>query len=69
MQRRTTKMKLTYQKPEIRLMMAIPSSMIAASGPIEDGFAKDTAPETTETEGNLARQRSVWDEEEDEDNL
>ena len=60
-------MKAIYQKPSTECIYVKVSQVIAASLPknVEEGFNPDTAPETTETSGNLSR-RSVWEDEEEE---
>ena len=60
-------MKKTYQSPETLLMAIATQQMIAASELIKDNQQDlSNAPETTETSGNLSR-RSVWDDEEEEE--
>lgn len=46
----------TYQKPEVDILDVMTEEMIAASGLIEDGFDTSSAPETSETSGNLTRE-------------
>jgi len=59
-------MKLTYQRPETKLIIVSTMRMIAGSQ-VEDGF-DPTNPETTdETSGNLSRRHNVWDDEEEEE--
>lgn len=59
-------MKKTYQSPETLLVAIATQQMIAASDLIKnDQQDLGSAPETTETSGNLSRRRSVWDDEED----
>jgi len=59
-------MKAIYEKPTTSVVVIATVQMIAASG-VEDGFNKDEAPETGESSGNLSRRRSVWDDDEQED--
>lgn len=60
-------MKKIYQSPETLLMTIATQQMIAASELIKDNQQNlNEAPETTETSGNLSR-RSVWDDEEEEE--
>ncbi|MBQ7510032.1 MAG: hypothetical protein IJT53_03910 [Prevotella sp.] len=60
-------MKKIYQSPETLLMTIATQQMIAASELIKDNQQDlSNAPETTETSGNLSR-RSVWDDEEEEE--
>jgi hypothetical protein len=46
----------TYQKPEVDILDVMTEEMIAASGLLEDGFDTSSAPETSETSGNLTRE-------------
>ena len=60
-------MKKIYQSPETLLMTIATQQMIAASElSIDNQQDRSNAPETTETSGNLSR-RSVWDDEEEEE--
>ena len=60
-------MKKIYQSPETLLMTIATQQMIAASELIKDNQQNlNEAPTTNETSGNLSR-RSVWDDEEEEE--
>jgi len=60
-------MKKIYQSPETLLMTIATQQMIAASELIKDNQQDlNEAPTTNETSGNLSR-RSVWDDEEEEE--
>lgn len=50
----------TYQKPEAEILDVMTEDMIALS-PVEKGFNRSTAPETSETSGNLSRQNDMWE--------
>lgn len=49
-------MKKTYQTPEVEVLDIMTEDMIAASGPLENGFNLSEVEETTETNGNLTRE-------------
>lgn len=50
----------TYQKPEVEILDVMTEDMIALS-PVEKGFNRNKAPETSETSGNLSRQNDMWE--------
>lgn len=61
----------TYLKPNTDVLYISVEQMIAASDPVKPGGNQNlnTAPETTETSGNLSRRKDIWadDEEEEEE--
>ena len=66
-------MKATYQQPTTDIMVLETIKMIAASngallGTTEPGVIDlNSAEDTDATNGNLARRRSVWDDEDEEE--
>jgi hypothetical protein len=57
-------MKKIYQTPAVRWMEAQTEQMIAVSA-VENGFNRNSAPETDATSGNLSRQTTVWGDDEE----
>lgn len=49
-------MKKIYQTPEVEILDIMTEEMIAASGPLEEGFNLNEVGTTDATEGNLARE-------------
>jgi len=63
-------MKAIYQQPTTDIYLVATTQMIAASDLIKNNSQNlGEAPTTDATSGNLSRRRSLWDEEEEEDEL
>ena len=66
-------MKAIYQKPSTEEVFVSVSQLMSASQTpqnVEEGFDPTDTPTTEETSGNLSRRRTVWeDEEEDEEDF
>ena len=65
-------MKTIYQKPATEeIIISISHLMSASQTPenVEDGFDPNDTPTTGDTSGNLSRRRTVWEDEEEEEDF